>query len=683
MKVGIVGCGEIARKHITFIRSIRNTEIVGISDNNYNQLEKYSKQYNINNRYESLSQMIASQKLDVVHILTPPFSHKALALEAIEKGIHVYIEKPLALNSDEAKNIYNAAKFHNVKVCVGVNFMFDPCVLKTLDIINEPNFGRIIYIEYFYGSNMRRYDRLKTTKENEIHWSYYLPGGFHQNYISHPLYMITKFIGKPKNIQAACQSSGALPQDLTDEIRVLFEGEKNSGLLALSFSCEPYQHYIKIFGEKQAVKINIRDYTTTFIKTIQLPKVLTRVIFNNLSEAYQLSTSTISNIWQFLTGRLVPYQGMGTLIEMFYKSIESNVVSPVPPDLVLTAEEIADKIWRQCRNLHLDFNVRIGSQKNIIQKEKVLVTGASGFVGLHTVRRLVKEGYKVRAFVRKLSYIKQLEELGVEIYFGDIRNYESFKKASEGVDVIIHLAAAMNVPSSEYEEITVEGVKNLIKIAKVLNISKIVYMSSMSVYDREGKLKDFKISEDYILEQYPEKRGAYTLSKVKAEKLVLQELYSTDTRWTILRPSIIYGIKKRISFKQIGGLAIGDKIRIVFGSGRKKLRLIHVEDVIDAIILSIKNNQSDGKIYNVGSENLITKKKYIQNHFKNGITIFVPTLIIYLGIYFQEILCSILGRKPVLTRSRFLTSQKDLTLDYSKILNDLGWIAKNTIQNKS
>lgn len=675
MKVGIIGCGEIAIRHISFIRSIANANIVGIADKNTIQLEQFSKRYQIPNCYKNLTEMINSGKVDVLHILTPPFSHKKIALEAVRNGIHVYIEKPIALTLEEAREIYDEARKNNIKVCVGANFMFDPCVLKAIEEINKPGFGKVIYIEYFYSNDIRRYDRRKTTKDNEIHWSYYLPGGFHQNYISHPLYMLTKFIGKHQNIYVVCKNSGMLPQDLTDEIRVMIEGENIIGLLALSYSCEPYQHYIKIFGEKQTIKIDVRNYTTTFFKTNRLPKSITRIFYNNLNEAFQLSVATISNVWNFITGKLVPYQGMRILIKMFYDSIKKDLESPVPPDLVLNAEEIAEKIWNQCHNLHLDFNPRPNAQKNIKYKEKVLVTGASGFLGIHTVRRLVAEGYRVRAFVRKLSNIRKLEELGVEIFFGDIRHYDSFKKAVEGNDIIVHLAAAMNVPHNEYVEITVEGVKNLINLTRDLNISKAIYISSMCVYDRKSCKENQVLTEEHILERLPEERGAYTLSKVQAEKLVLEELHTAKTKWTILRPAIIFG-EKNVPLKQIGGLSIGSKMRLIFGSGKNKLRLVHVEDVVKAIILSIKNNKYDGEIYNIVSDNLVSRREYLTHFYNQGLNIYIPYFIIYLLVYFQEIICAVLKRKPYLTRYRLMASQKNLNFDSTKIKTDLGWKPK-------
>ena len=680
LNVAIVGCGEIAHKHATFVKSIKNVRIVGAVDNNLNRLVEFSEKYGIDNYYQDIKKFLDSQKVDIVHITTPPFLHRELALEAISKGAHVYIEKPVALNSEETKEIYRAAGAANVKVCVGCNFMFEPSVLKAMDLVNSPSFGKVRYIEYFYGNNMRRYDRRMTTASNEIHWSYYLPGGFHQNYISHPLYMVTRFTGKPESVHIACSSCGALPQNLTDEIRVLIQGKQVSGLVALSYSCEPYQHYIKIFGEKQTVIVDVRSFVTSLIRKGGIPDVVLRLFYNNLSTAIQLSSGTLSNIWNFARKKAYPYKGMRTLFERFYESVRNDAEPPVPESLAITAEEISDEIWKNSSGLHLNFDRRPSRQVALSKKKHVLVTGASGFVGEFTVKRLVSEGYKVRAFVRKLSHISELEKLGVEIYFGDIRHYDSLKKAAQGVGIVIHLASAMNVPKKEYEAITVGGTKNLVQICEELEIPKVVYVSSMSVYDRKHCRNNDVLDENYMLEKHAKERGAYTASKVEAERFLHKSMAKSKTQWVVLRPSIIYGPGKAVSFKQIGGMQFGYKLRIVFGSGKNRLRITHVEDVVEAIVLTMENEQGNGQIYNVEDSNSITKrdyiKEYLQRQDSNGLIVYIPYPIVYSAVFLQELLFRAIGRDPFMTRYRLMASQKNLFFDSNKIQAHLGWKAK-------
>jgi nucleoside-diphosphate-sugar epimerase len=483
-------------------------------------------------------------------------------------------------------------------------------------------------------------------------------------------------------VHTECNSAGALPQELTDEIRVLVKGKKALGLMVQSYSCEPYQHYLKVFGERQAVKIDWRNLTCIRQKKSGLPDSINRIFFNNLSEAFQLTWSTVLNVFNFATKRTVPYHGMKSLIELFYKSIEEDREASVPYNLVKDTEKLCDRIYKDIPKKHLHFDRRLSNQQNIRFKGTVLITGASGLVGVATVKRLMQEGYRVRAFVRKLSYIRDLELLGAEICFGDIRYYESFQEAAKDVDTIIHLAAAMGVPSTEYESITVGGVKNLIRITQELNISKVIYMSSMSVYDIANCKKGKILNEEHAFESRPTERGAYAHSKLEAEKLILTEIKNSKVKWTVLRPSMILGKSTNIFLKPIG-FKFGTKIRIVFGLGNDKLRLIHVDDVAEAILLVMKNKNSNGMVYNINYEERISKRQYLKNVIKpvqgKGLNIYVPHFLMLFIIYIQEIIFKLLNRKPFLTRYRYISSQKDVIINSSKIRNELDWKPKRTL----
>ncbi len=676
MNIGIIGCGWVAEKHVSFIKKIANATIVGIVDENKTARERISTKYELDCKLFTKNEIFSSSDVDVVHILTPPFSHRELALEAIKHGKHVYIEKPLALNFDEVSDIYDASAEYNVKVCPGYNYLFDPIVSKAIKIVESPGFGKVVYVESYYGMNMRRYDRLKTNSDNEIHWSYNLPGGFHQNYITHPLYMCLRFTGKVKDLHVVSNAIGAIPQNLTDEIRVLIKGEKAIGTVVQSYSCEPYQHFMIIYGEKQAVKIDWRNISLIRYRKHRLPDAINRILINNLDIGFQHNWESVSNIFDFATKRAIPYHGMKNLIEQFYECIEKGTESPISKNLVYNTEKTSDRIYNEIPNKRLDFTSRNISSKSRKNRQTVLVTGASGFVGKEVVRKLLQENYNVRAFVRKLSYIEELEDMGVEIRFGDIRHYPSFLEAAKGTDIIIHLAAALGVPASDYMEITVGGVKNLIRIVAEADIKRVIYMSSMSVFDVTDCRPDIPIKENHIYERRPLERGAYTASKLEAEKLVKEELSNGKVGWTILRPSMIIGKNTDVFLKPIG-IALGSRLRLVFGMGFDKLRLIPVEDVIDAMLLCVESDKSIGQIYNLNHNDRISKREYLKQVLSRvkgkGLNLYLPHSIMKGMIYVQEKIFGLIRRNPPLTIYRYETSQKNVLFDSSKLGNELGW----------
>ena len=111
-KVGIVGAGQISEFHIRGIRRFTNAAVVGIADTNLESAKALAQTHKIakSRVYGSLTELLAKEKPDIVHICTPPSAHLANALEALEAGCHVYIEKPLTIAFDDCDKIETAAK---------------------------------------------------------------------------------------------------------------------------------------------------------------------------------------------------------------------------------------------------------------------------------------------------------------------------------------------------------------------------------------------------------------------------------------------------------------------------------------------------------------------------------------------------------------------------------------------
>jgi nucleoside-diphosphate-sugar epimerase len=367
---------------------------------------------------------------------------------------------------------------------------------------------------------------------------------------------------------------------------------------------------------------------------------------------------------------------MKILIKEFYQSIKGEKEFPISTDLMLETEKISDQIYEKIPKKFLDFSTRKPTITVPNSKGKILVTGASGFVGKATVQKLLAEGYEVRAFVRKLSYIDDLEKLGIEIFFGDIRHYDSFFNAAKGVKGIIHLAAALGVPFSDYMEITVGGTQNLIKIVKELKVPKIIYMSSMSVYDVTDCQPGQVLDENQIYERRPLDRGAYTASKLEAEKIVKSSMEQSTSSWTILRPSMIVGSNTKSLLKPVG-IPLSSRLNVVFGMGMDRVRLIPVDDVTNAIILCLKTKASNGKIYNLNHPDSLSKRKYLSLLSKKSnkmfFNIYVPHFVMRSMICLQEYLLGKLNKKPFLTVYRYNTSQKSVIISADRINFELNW----------
>ena len=110
LRVGIVGCGEIASLHLSSISKIPDAKLTAVCDKNETLAKRMSDRAKINRYYTDISKMLGEERLDVIHITTPPQTHFALTAQSIEADCHVLVEKPMALNLDETDKLIELAR---------------------------------------------------------------------------------------------------------------------------------------------------------------------------------------------------------------------------------------------------------------------------------------------------------------------------------------------------------------------------------------------------------------------------------------------------------------------------------------------------------------------------------------------------------------------------------------------
>jgi nucleoside-diphosphate-sugar epimerase/predicted dehydrogenase len=686
MKIGIIGCGLNSDYHINFALGYEGAEIVGIADKDEEKARQCAERHSIKGVYTSIQELVKSKRPDVIHVVTPPQTHYSLAKEAIQCKCHVLVEKPMTLNIQEARELFALAEDCGVKLCAMHNHFFDPCMAKANALIREGKVGDIINVESYYGLNTNIDAFRKYPAPNVLPWIYSLPGGVFHDFMAHPLYVMLPYTGKPLEIKVMEKSFGELLQNISDELRILVKGDRSFGMLTFSFAAKPYLHFVKIYGTKMMIQVNIDTMTTTIHPVSHLPKAAQKATFN-LSEGWQLFTNTVSNVWNFGRGKLRPYQGMKVLIHKFYDAINGKGEIPVSKEDALKVIETMDQIWPQIKNKYLSGFDPIIPVKKIQAQEgqpKILVTGATGFLGSRLIEVLSERGYQVRALARKLSDIAKLKGLNVEIFFGDVANMDSLKPVFEGVDMVVHAAADTSGREDESELSTIQGTKNVVDLCRHSKVKKLIYISSCSVYGVADYKKGQIVTEESALERFPEKRGYYSDAKLKAEEIITSAMAEGDLPIACLRPGTIFGPGGEI-FTPMMGFALGSRLFGIIGNGKFVLPLVYIDNLVDAIIATVEKQESTGKKFNVVDSDNMTKKMYVEVLLKKIYSksryIYVPFWLLYLTVFAQEIALKMLKRKPFLTRYRLISSQRNILYDSSKIKNELNWKPPYTMRD--
>ena len=307
---------------------------------------------------------------------------------------------------------------------------------------------------------------------------------------------------------------------------------------------------------------------------------------------------------------------------------------------------------------------------------RVLVTGASGFLGRRLVARLCESGWQVRALTRRESQAGFLHSLGAEPVIGDVGKLDSLRPAFAGVDAVIHAAADTGGNPDAGRQITIGGTRNILELCTEHRVSKLVYISSCSVYGTAALAEHDIITEDGPLEPAPAQRGPYSWAKYQAEQLVLNYMREGGAAIVCLRPGTIYGVGGEL-FTPMLGFGFKRKIFALIGDGRFVLPLVYVDNLVDAIMLSLERPESVGRIYNVVDAERVDKKRYMQDliiKLHPGARYFcLPFGLLMLLVRWQEKLFALLGKEPFLTHYRLASSQKNVVYASARIQEELGW----------
>jgi nucleoside-diphosphate-sugar epimerase len=290
----------------------------------------------------------------------------------------------------------------------------------------------------------------------------------------------------------------------------------------------------------------------------------------------------------------------------------------------------------------------------MIKDKKILVTGATGFIGNHLVRELEKNNNDIICLLPPGENTSSLKDLKAKIIYGDITQKESLVEAVVGVDYIFHLAAQLGGNNNDlFYRVNFEGTKNLIEVCREQKVKpqRFLFISSMAAVGPSGKHNI--LNEETVCQPV----SHYGKSKLMAEQY-LDDLNGTFP-FTIVRLPLVYGPGSR------GGLYIffkllNKRICICFGGGETNLS--YVSDAVEGMIKAAQSPSTIGKTYILG-ENTIYSLRQIRDTIiktigKRQIKIFAPFSLLYMMAIFFELFARVAKTRAALTRNELVSYLK-------------------------
>jgi len=310
-------------------------------------------------------------------------------------------------------------------------------------------------------------------------------------------------------------------------------------------------------------------------------------------------------------------------------------------------------------------------------KEKILITGASGFIGSFIVEEALNRGFEVWAAVRKSSSRQFLQDERLRLIELDLGSENRLKEQMKDCrfDYVVHAAGVTKcLNKADFRRINTEGTKHLVKALSALDmpLKRFVYLSSLSIM---GAIREQQPYTEILESDTPKPNTAYGKSKLEAE----QWLETQNIPYIILRPTGVYGPRERDYFM----MAKSIKAHTDFAVGYKQqdITFVYVTDVIQAVFLALENGQtgrkyflSDGEVYQSS-----TFSDLIRHELGNPwwIRITAPIWLLRIITFFGEFVGHLTGQVTALNNDKYnIMRQRNWRCDIEPARQELGYQPK-------
>jgi scyllo-inositol 2-dehydrogenase (NADP+) len=315
LKVGVVGAGWVATaRHIPCFQRIPGVEVVAVLDHSLSRARDAATRHKIARAFDDPEEFYATG-LDIVAICTPPQTHAAVAIDALDRGSHVFIEKPMAMSEDEAQDMIRAADRNERLLCVSHNLLFSRSMQKIKKMAALGELGEVRQVVGFQLSSPTR--RLPV-------WYSELPGGLFFDEAAHLLYLMRYFLGDSRLEVASVRRDSE--GDAVASVLAKFQGEAAEGILSMSFEAPVSEWTLTVVGSRRVVIFDIfRDILTCLRPdgTHAGKDILRNTVLAGADFASGFVTSGVLHS----TKRL--FYGHERLIDRFVESVRAGGQAPI------------------------------------------------------------------------------------------------------------------------------------------------------------------------------------------------------------------------------------------------------------------------------------------------------------------------------------------------------------------
>ncbi len=606
-RVAVVGAGFIATFHLEILAETPGVEVVAVCDPVLERAQAAAASHGVANAVSELP-ALAKLGVDVAHLLAPPDLHAKLTRELLELGIGVFVEKPLALESGEARALAALAAERELPLGVNHNAVHHPSFARLLRRVRAGQIGRVEHVQVTLSVPLRQLDA-----GDYSHWMFREPKNIVFEQGPHPFAQLVELVGGVQSMEAVRLGTRELNpwQVFHDRWLLAAVAERGTAELYFAFGQDFTRSTLQVLGTDGSLEADLfHDHLSGERKTLWLD------FWNSFLAGWRRGGELRGSAWRVLFHYLKQTLGLGRREDAFFAGMRGSIQAfhaalhegaPPPADgergaMVLDWCEAAVATLPAPKPAE-----PLPKDPGPARTGEVCVTGANGFIGRHTVAKLLARGLPVTAIVRRRHSLPPVLTDGardgsVRLVVASLDDPDSLADAVRGARVVLHLATGGGDDWETVKRGMVEGSQRLGEACLAERVERLVYVSSTAaLYLGHDCGKDV-VGDDVPTDPQPGDRPLYARGKIAAEAALLKMHREQGVPVTIVRPAVVVGPDAPMQHSGLG-LWVRDNHCVGWGLGDTPCPLVLVDDVADALarLAAHAGRELDGKTLNLSS----------------------------------------------------------------------------------
>lgn len=339
MKAAVIGAGQIARQHLACVKTLPGVELAAICDLSPATAEAAAERYGGRAWFTDHKAMLKETRPDVIHVTTPVTSHFRLAMDSLDAGAHVVVEKPITSSFEELEALARRAQQVGRHLIEDHNYVFNSAPQKIVHCIESGQFGAVTHVEVFICLDIL--GPRGFADPNSPHPALSLAGGAITDFLPHLASLAHLFVGPHKTVQTIWTKRNPSPLPF-DEFRGLVHGERGTASLGFSSASQPDAFWLRVYGERMQATANLFETRLTFDGPHNVPKPL-RPFFSGLEEGTAIRRAALATLLRKFKGPGA-YEGLWELLSRTYRALADGSALPVTANDLLEVNRMVEAL---------------------------------------------------------------------------------------------------------------------------------------------------------------------------------------------------------------------------------------------------------------------------------------------------------------------------------------------------